>query len=107
MIRMAVIDDKVVVKYLQASIDKIFKILPLYEENNKTLDTYIQSVIVELRGFMAHYGSVGLMEYLSVVSTLEGLKLIIHEPNSQPIVKREVFKCIKTITKINDMLEGD
>lgn len=103
---MTVIDDKVVKKYLQNTVDKIFKILPLYEEKNKTLKAYIGSLIIELKGFVSVYGSVGVSEYISVISTLEGLYNMVEEKDRQPVVKREVFKCIETINKIHDMLEG-
>lgn len=43
---------------------------------------------------------------MSVISTLEGLRGIIDDRGKQPTVKREVFKCIETINKISDMLEG-
>lgn len=104
---MTVIDDRMIRRYLQNSVDKVFKILPLYEEENRTLKAYIQSLTIELRGFVSAYGSVGATEYMSVISTLEGLNGIVSESNKQPVVKREVFKCIETINKIYEMLEGD
>lgn len=103
---MAIVDDKIIKKQLQKIVDKIFKILPLYEEKNDTLDYYIESTVVEISGFVSRYGSVGVSEYLTVISTLEGLRGITDEEGRQPTVKREVFKCIETINKISDMLEG-
>ena len=103
---MTVIDDRVVKKYLQGTVDSIFKILPLYEEDNKTLNVYIESLTMELKGFVATYGRVGITEYVSVISTLEGLQTTVRKDDKQPVVKREVFKCIKTINKICEMLEG-
>lgn len=104
---MTVIDDKAIARYLGSTIDNIFKILPLYEEDNKTLDSYIESLILELRGFVSEYGSVGVVGYISVVSTLEGIRSMASEKGNQPRVKREVFKCIDTVKKIKDTLEGD
>lgn len=103
---MTVIDDKVVKRYLQTTIDKIFKILPLYEEENRTLEAYVGSLILELKGFVSVYGSVGVSEYISVISTLEGIQTIIDNKGKQPVIKREVFKCIESINKIYNMLEG-
>lgn len=103
---MTVIDDKMVKRYLQVTVDKIFKILPLYEEDNKTLKDYINSLTIELKGFVSVYGSVGIEEYMSVISTLQGLQNIIDMKGNQPVVKREVFKSIETINKIHNMLEG-
>lgn len=104
---MTVVDDKAIRKYLQLVINKIFKILPLYEENNETLEVYIESLILEVKGFIAVYGSVGVTEYISVVSTLEGIQKKVQEEGNQPTVKREVFKTIDTVNKIRHMLEGD
>lgn len=103
---MTVVDDKAISRYLQSTVDKIFKILPLYEEKNTTLYAYVESLILELKGFVAVYGSVGVTEYISVISTLEGIQSMIGDKGNQPIVKREVFKCIETVNKIRDMLEG-
>lgn len=103
---MIIVDDKLIKKQLQKIVDKIFKILPLYEEKNSTVDSYIESLILEITGFTSKYGNVGISEYMSVISTLEGLRGIIDDRGKQPTVKREVFKCIETINKISDMLEG-
>lgn len=106
MISMTVVDDKVIVRYLDSAVDSIFKILPLYEENNETLDDYVDSLILELRGFVSEYGSVGTIEYISIISTLNGIRKIIDEKGNQPKVRREVFKCIDVIKKIRNMIEG-
>lgn len=103
---MTMIDDKAVGKYLDLTVNRIFKILPLYEEGNETLDEYIQSLILELRGFVSEYGNVGVTDYMSVISTLEGLRYMSVDIGNQPEIKREVFKCIETIKKIRNMLEG-
>jgi len=103
---MTIIDDRMVKRYLQGTIDKVFKILPLYEEENQTLKDYINSLIIELKGFVSVYGSVGVEEYMSVISTLQGLQNIIDKKGNQPTVKREIFKSIETINKIYNMLEG-
>lgn len=103
---MAIIDDKMVKRYLQGTVDKVFKILPLYEENNPTLKEYINSLIIELKGFVAVYGSVGIEEYITVIATLQGLQSIIDSKGNQPVVKREVFKSIEMVNKISNLLEG-
>ena len=57
---MIIVDDRLIKKQLQKIVDKIFKILPLYEEKNSTVDSYIESLILEITGFTSKYGSVGL-----------------------------------------------
>lgn len=103
---MTIVDDKAIGRYLDSAVDKIFKILPLYEEKNATLDEYIESLILELRGFVSEYGSIGVTDYISVISTLEGIRSMADERGNQPKIKREVFKCIETIKKVRNMLEG-
>lgn len=103
---MTIVDDRAIGKYLDSAVDKIFKILPLYEEKNDTLDEYIESLILELRGFVSEYGSVGVTDYISVISTLEGIRSMAKDRGNQPKIKREVFKCIETIKKVRNMLEG-
>ena len=103
---MTIVDDKAIGKYLDSAVDKIFKILPLYEEKNETLDEYIESLILELRGFVSEYGNVGVTDYISVISTLEGIRDMASDRGNQPKIKREVFKCIEIIKKVRNMLEG-
>lgn len=103
---MTIVDDRVIGRYLDSAVDKIFKILPLYEEKNETLDEYIESLILELRGFVSEYGNVGVTDYISVISTLEGIRSMTKDRGNQPKIKREVFKCIEIIKKVRNMLEG-
>lgn len=104
---MTLIDDKAIVRYLDSTVNKVFKILPLYEEENSTLESYVESLILELRGFVSTYGSVGIVEYISIISTLEGIQEVISKKENQPTVKREVFKCIETIKRIEEIIVGD
>lgn len=103
---MTIVDDRAIGRYLDSAVDKIFKILPLYEEKNETLDEYIESLILELRGFVSEYGNVGVTDYISVISTLEGIRNMAKDRGNQPKIKREVFKCIEIIKKVRNMLEG-
>lgn len=107
MIKMTIIDDKAVARYLQKIIDKVFKILPLYEEGSETLDVYIGSLSTELRGFVSVYGSVGLSEYISIISTLEGLQKEVNKTDNKDTIKREIFRTIGTIHKIRGLLGAD
>lgn len=103
---MTAIDNEIVIRYLDSVVDKVFKILPLYEENNATVSEYTESLILQLRGFVSEYGSVGMIEYIEVISTLEGMRELLEEKGNQPAVKREIFKCIDIVKKVKNMLEG-
>lgn len=104
---MTIVNDNTISQYLETVIDKMFKILPLYEENNETLDVYIESLVFELTGFISKYGGMSTTDYISIMSTLEGIRITIKTEGNQPEVKREVFKCINVVIKIRKTLEGD
>ncbi|ARF70770.1 hypothetical protein B7C51_25200 (plasmid) [Paenibacillus larvae subsp. pulvifaciens] len=88
--------------YLKSLIDRVYKILPLYEEQNEGLFTYIQSLIYELNGFKWIRESGIVAEYYSLLATLESLSddAICFSKENECVIKREVFKCITIIKKI-------
>ena len=48
-------DNKKLVEYFEVkNVNSVFKILPLYEENNANLDSYISSLIIELDGLESY-----------------------------------------------------
>jgi hypothetical protein len=89
--------------YTVLLIDRIYKILPLFEEHNDGLFRYIQSLIYELNGMFYVIESLQTnAEYLSLVATLESLSddSMFFENSKEPI-KREVFRCIDIVKRID------
>lgn len=84
-------------------VNKLFKILPLYEEANDTLYNYIDSLAIEIAGIGDIIDS-DVTSYVSLVATLNGLKREIQEPNNKAIIKRETFKCIDISKSISENL---
>lgn len=92
--------------YLNASVNGIFKILPLYEEENIGIDTYVESLLFTLYGLDEAVDMDFSHEYITLLATLESIKKeIIKEDSSKPVIKREVFKCIHIVKNIVGKLE--
>lgn len=92
------------VVYLDSSVvNSVFKILPLYEEEDEGLDIYLDTLLRELYGFDKVI-DVNHVEYVSLLATLEGLRQEICKKDNKPIVKREVFKSIGVVKQLLDKL---
>lgn len=85
--------------------NSIYKILPLYEEEDFGLEKYISSLLIELYGFEKMF-KIDEVEYVSLVSNLEGIKIEITKPMNKKVVKREVFRCMDIVKRLSNKLEG-
>lgn len=90
--------------YLKSLVDKIYKILPLYEEENEGLFAYLQSLVYELNGTLWAIDELQKnAEYISLIATLESLSDdSVFFDNNHSTIKREVFKCINIVKKMMD-----
>jgi hypothetical protein len=89
--------------YLNRMVSRVFKILPMKEENCPTLDQYIDAVVRELVGNRDIVESVKANgELLVLTGTLISLK----DVDSMVIFKSDVFKAIDTIKKMKANIEG-
>ena len=88
--------------YLKSLVDKIYKVLPLYEEENEGLFTYLQSLVYELNGTLWAIEELEQnAEYISLIATLESLSDdSMFFDNDHAVIKREVFKCINIVKKM-------
>jgi hypothetical protein len=92
--------------YLNSVVNSVFKILPLYEESNVGLEIYVESLLFELYGLDKVVEVEQSYEYISLLSTLESVKLeVAKEESKKTVVKREVFKCINVIKNMVAKLE--
>lgn len=91
-------ERKRLIVHLNSIVNSVFKVLPLYEEQNTGLKTYVESLLLELYGLQNVIEIRHSHEYLSLLATLESIKREIDdENNKKSIIKREVFKCINII----------
>lgn len=95
--------------YSNDLVSRVFKILPLYEEKNEGVYTYVQSLVYELSGLAEVVEGMSVNEgYLSLLATLESISddtLFLHVDNHS-VIKREVFRCIDVIKKMREAAEG-
>ena len=85
--------------YFKSLVNQFFKILPMRENEEVSLQTYMQSLQVELLGCQELIGEYrNDASYLTLLSILQYL---IDNPGcSVREVKREVFKCISICNKL-------
>jgi len=86
--------------YLSKLVDQFFKILPIKEEGEPSLNEFMRSLQAELLGFkglMAEIGNDSM--YLTLLSILQYL---IENDCDVPVVKREVFKAISICKKLRN-----
>lgn len=84
--------------YLNGLVNQFFKILPIKESGEPSLNEFMKSLQVELLGFkglMAEVGNDSM--YLTLLSILQYL---IENDCDTPVVKREVFKAISVCKKL-------
>lgn len=86
-------------KYLSGLINQFFKILPIKESGEPSLNEFMRSLQVELLGFGA------LMSFVKndamYLSLLAILQYLIDNDCDVPTVKREVFKSISVCKKLH------
>lgn len=87
-------------RYFNFLINKTYKILPLKEENSSTLQSYLESLLRELIGNMELIRI--LINEPQFITVLNTLQYLISEDYSAKTCKKEVFKCIKILGKINE-----
>lgn len=76
------------------NVNSIYKILPLYEESNESLDSYISSLLIELNGLSDCIDD-NHQEFTTMIAILSGIKREILKSDNKNTVKREVFKAIE------------
>jgi hypothetical protein len=83
--------------------------LPLYEEQNVGVATYVESLIFELDGLQHVVAIEHSYEYMSLLSILASVKLEAEKADSRKsVIKREVFKCINIIKNmVGKLKEGE
>lgn len=93
------LSNKSLENYFKFLIGKVYKILPLKEQGNNTLNTYLESLKVEL------VGNYELLEILKnepqFISLLNIIQYFISNEFDVGVCKREVFRAIRIIESIN------
>lgn len=107
--------DPIFHDYISKLVDRIYKILPLYEERNEGLFKNIQSLIFELNNLPNVVEKTLDADYIVLLATLESIcdeALFMTEEEDEythSLVRREVFKCVNIVGKIGEraIKDGD
>jgi hypothetical protein len=85
--------------YFNFLINKTYKILPMKEENSRTLKLYLESYLRELVGNqeLVHV----LVNEPQFVTVLNTIQFLISEDYTVDVCRKEVFKCIRILEQIN------
>lgn len=85
--------------YMRSLVNRFFKILPIRESGEDSLETYMRSLQSELLGFKELI--VAVHEDSEFMSLLNILQYLIDNPEcSLVVVKREVFRAISICNKL-------
>lgn len=94
--------NKALKNYLHNLINKVYKILPMKEEKCETLNSYLLSLQNELIGCYKLW--LILEDNPQFLAIINILKYLSTEEYDEPTCKREVFKAIHLIEKIDKSL---
>jgi hypothetical protein len=84
--------------FLNNIVGCVYKILPLKEEQNSYLSEYLDSLLIQLKGALVTYPELSSnIKYIAVINSIQYFS---GNNFSTRQCKREVFKCIDNITKI-------
>lgn len=98
----AEIDSETMVEYFQLLINKIFKLLPMKEQNILTLDDYTYSILQEIAG-----GNKLILNDKYFVELLCNLENLSEIKGDYKKYRSQIFKCINICQKIIDNLKKD
>ena len=90
--------------YLCKLIDRIYKIIPLKEENIKTVGSYIENIIDEIMGNAELINSIDCDPRVMIITST--LYSIVGETDHSTY-KRSVFKCIRYIEQLRDTVSEE
>lgn len=86
-------------RYMRSLVNRFFKILPIKESGEDSLEVYMRSLQLELLGFKELI--VAVHEDSELMSLLNILQYLIDNPEcSIVVVKREVFRAISICNKL-------
>ncbi len=92
------IPDKMFVNYFNFLVGRVFKILPISEEQPDTLRDYLNSLLIELVGSKELI--LKIRDDANFISLLSILQYLNSNECSHDEIRKEVFHCINIINKL-------
>lgn len=87
--------------YLKAMIGSVYKILPMYENNDITLHDYLDSLYVQLAGGYEYYNELKYNQrFQSVINIIQYFRKYDFDKKT---CKREVFKATNILDKLSKL----
>lgn len=87
--------------YLKTMIGSVYKILPMYEDNNITLHDYLDSLYVQLVGATEYYDELRFNQrFQSIINIIQFFRT---KEFDKKICKREVLKATNILDKLSKM----
>lgn len=98
-VKYGTLPDEALINYLNFLVGKFFKILPLKEQREETLLSYLESLQREMIGNKSLIPVLKKHpDFITLLNTLE--YFITHKDADHAVYKKEVFKCINIIKKL-------
>ncbi len=96
------VDSELLVNYFNSLVNRFFKILPIREQNEESLDTYLKSFQLELLGCQNLISEI--KNDATFMTLLSILQYLIDNPDcSVKSVRREVFSAISICNKLKSI----
>lgn len=96
------ISEALIVEYLNMLVNKVFKILPIIENQEESISVYVESLRCELQGFQSLLPSIGedptFLSFLSIVQWLT--ENVVNDEVQYKVIRREVFHAISLCKKL-------
>lgn len=92
-------------EYLQSLVGKVYKVLPMFEEGDEDVFSYLRRFTAELQGGL--YTFPELEQEENYTSIINNLNYILYCQCTVADCKRQVFDSIALIKKILRKMEGD
>lgn len=87
-------------EFLNGLTGSVYKILPLKEDENPFLSEYLDSLVIQLKGAEETYPELSSnVKYIYIVNIIQ---YFCNNPFTVKQCKREVFKCIRNIDRIQE-----
>lgn len=84
--------------YLKSTIGSVYKILPMYDENNITLKDHLDSLYVQLVGASEFYDELKYNQrFRSIINIIQYFRT---KEFDKKTCKREVLKCTNILEKL-------
>lgn len=90
--------DSHMINYYDFLIGKVFKVLPMKEQNNVDLQKYLESLQREIVGNMTLISDLKCDGYF--ITLLNKIQFLISNDCENPVCKSTVFECIDLVNKI-------